>query len=485
MGLIAVALLGACSPRSHGGGSVTILLTEDILGLDPNKDAESITQSVLYNAFEPLVGFDENLGIRTILAESWEHPQPERWRFRIRRNVRFHDGTPLTAALVRDALLHVRDTRELEASDYMSQVRDVVAVDATTVDIVTREPRGLLANLAPVYVTKADASGALVGTGPYRIREWRKRERIVLDRSADYWGTPPDFDTATFVPVPAAKERLALLADGSADIAYEVPPDMARQSLPGVNIVRRSGVTSYYIGLNLRKAGDNPFADVRVRRAVHLAIDRAAIVEQVLGGAGRILTQPIPPSVFGYNPRLPEPQRDLDGARALLAAAGHPKGFATRLDFAASRVATARIIQQSLREIGVDVALNPLQGNGVYDVAKAGHSAMFFVGWSLTSGEASEFYEFCLHTPTDKLGFNNYGDYSNARIDHVAETNAAVLDQRERQRLLQDAAVVVMEDLPVLPLYVADDVYAHRARVRFTARADGEIHLIDVRRAGP
>jgi peptide/nickel transport system substrate-binding protein len=485
---LAFALLGACSVRSPSGASVTILITDDVLGLDPNKDAESNTQSVLYNVFEPLVDFDENLGLRTVLAESWEHPEPERWRFRLRKGIHFHDGTPLTAELVRDALLRVRDAKDLEASDYLSQVRDVLAVDATTVDIVTREPRGLLANLAPVHVTKADSSGqtqTLVGTGPYRIREWKRKEKVVLERWPGYWGPPPEFATAVFVPVPSASDRLARLEEGNADIACEVPPDLPQDSIPGVRFIGRSGVTSFYIGMNLRRTPRSPFADARVRRALHLGIDRGAIVEQVLLGAGRVLTQPIPPSIFGFNPRLPEPHRDVTRARALLAEAGHSKGLASRLDFSPGRLPAARLIQESLREIGVEVTLNPLAGNGVYDLAKAGESNLFFVGWSLTSGEASEFYEFCLHTPTDKLGFNNYGGYSSPRIDRIAETNAAVLDQRERQKLLQEAAAIVMEELPVLPLYVADDVYGLREHIRFTPRADGEIRLLDVRRAIP
>jgi peptide/nickel transport system substrate-binding protein len=128
----------------------------------------------------------------------------------------------------------------------------------------------------------------------------------------------------------------------------------------------------------------------------------------------------------------------------------------------------------------VHVELNVIDRRALYDAAKQGKSALFLVGWNFSSGEASEFYEFCLHTVTDRFGFSNYGAYSSPTIDRIAETNAAVLDQKERRTLLEQAATVAMEDLPVLPLYIEDDIYGARRGVSFEPRADGEIQLVDI-----
>lgn len=484
---LALALpLASCSGGRPSKDSLTILLTGDIRGLDPNEEVETLTDSVLFNVFEPLVGLDENLEIRRMLAESWEHPRPEQWRFHLRRNVRFHDGTPLTAKLVRDALLGVQQASQLEASDFLSQVQEIVAVDDETVDLVTREPRGILANLPVVYVSKPNSNGPfppLVGTGPYTIREWKRGEGVTLERWPGYWGTRPEFPRAVFVPLPDPRARLARLREGTADIMYDVPPDLASQEMPGIRFLRRQGVTVWYVGFNLRKRPGNPFEDLRVRKAFHLAVDRQAIAQGYLKGYGTISTQPVPPTVFGYHPGLPVPEYDPVRARELMIQAGHAKGFGVRLDVSRGRRAAADFVREALREIGVEVDVNAVAAHELYDLAKEGRSDLFLVGWNFSSGEASEFFEFCLHTPTIRYGFNNYGLYSNPTIDEIAETNAAILDPRKRRKRLEEAAAIAMEDLPVLPLYVSDDVYAVREPLLFAPRADSEIRLLDVRRA--
>src|SRR4029450_6995692 len=140
--------------------ALRVLLTGDVHSLDPNAEIDSLTDAVLSNVFEPLVDLDEGLRPRPVLAESWEHPQPERWRFRLRKNVRFHDGTPLTAGTVAGAVEAVRRTPgQAEAAQFLHDVRDVVVVDAGTLDIVTHEPRALLGNLSFLHVTKPNAAG--------------------------------------------------------------------------------------------------------------------------------------------------------------------------------------------------------------------------------------------------------------------------------------------------------------------------------------
>jgi peptide/nickel transport system substrate-binding protein len=477
-----LVLAAACSaPRKD---SLTVLLSADILSLDPNREIEQVTDSVLANVFEPLVGFDEELEARTILAESWEHPAPERWRLHLRRGVTFHDGVPLTAALVRDALLQIKDAPSEEAAQFLSEVREISAGSDDTVDIVTAQPRAILANLPGLYITKRNTASdfpPLVGTGPYRLAAWKANERVVLERWPEYRGQAPAFREVVFVPVPDAAERLARLVDGRADIAYAVPPEQGGREPPEVRFLSRPGLTVYYIGFNLRRTPTNPFHDLRVRQALHLGIDREAMVDKGLMRRAAVATQPVAPAVFGYDPDVPRPLHDPVRARELLAQAGYAKGLRARLDLATARVAVARVLQEQLREIGVELDLNPLPGDGVYQLAMAGKSDLFLIGWDCSTGEASEFYEFCLHTPAGQYGKGNYGGYSNRTIDTIAETNAAILDQRARRRLLQRAAVITMEELPVLPLWVRDDIYGVRPELTFRLRADAAVRLADVR----
>ncbi len=476
----ALAVASAGCARAPARDSVTIALANDILGLDPNRDVEVITDSVLFNVYEPLVALDEDLRFRTVLAETWEHPRPEQWRIHLRRGIRFQDGTPMTAASVRDAFLSLRANPRSDAAQYLAPVQEITVVGGQVLDLVTHEPRALLASLAVLYVTKPNAKGAdppLVGTGPFRLREWRRGERVVLERWEGYWGGPPALRRATFVPVPEAGQRVARLRDGTADIAYDVPPDLAAGAPAGERFVRRTGLTVYYLGFDVRARPGNPFQDARVRRAVHLAVDREALVRGPLRGTGAVATQPVAPAVFGYKPDQPPPAHDPARSRRLLAEAGRPAGFRVRFDFPSGRAEQARFVKDALAPLGIEVELNALAGDGVYQVARAGRSAMFLIGWNCASGEASEFFEFCLRTGAR----GNYGGYSNPRLDAIADGNGAVPEPRDRRRLLEEAAGIAMDDLPVSPLWVADNIYGTREDVQFTPRVDGEIRLLDVR----
>jgi len=487
--LLALAL-GGCAAAGPGDGApavgpLRVLLSDAILGLDPNPEVESVTDSVLFNVYEPLVGFDDKLGIRTMLAESWEHPRPEQWRFRLRAGVRFHDGKPLTAPLVRDALRAVQQAKGSEAAEFLSQVKDVVAVDEHTVDLITAEPRALLSSLPVVYIVKKNEGGSfppLVGTGPYRVAGHEQGGEIRLSRSTDYWGKRPEFEAVSFVPVKDPAERLAKVNRGEADIAYDVPPALAGGPM-AARILQRPGVTLYYLGLDLREAGGNPLRRKGVRLALHNAIDRERLVHEAQNGMAAIAHQAAPSSVFGFNPKLVAPSPDPARAREWLEQAGYPGGFPLTIDAAREVLPAAERVAADFREIGLQTKVREGARHEVWDRASQGRSQAFLVGWAFTSGESSEFFEYSLHTPTGSYGFFNYGHYSNPKIDAVAEQNAAILDPSDRQRRLQEAMVLVMDELPVLPLYVADDVYALRPGLSFVPRPDGEIWLPDLRQS--
>jgi peptide/nickel transport system substrate-binding protein len=478
-----LAAVGACRAPAPPPHSLKVLLTADVRSLDPNAEVEQVTDAVLSNVYEPLVDLDEGLQPRPVLAESWEHPQPERWRFRLRKNVRFHDGTPLTAEAVRSAIESVlRAPAQAEASQFLHDVRDVVVVDAGTVDIVTQGPRALLANLSFLHVTKPNAAGAfppLAGTGPYRLKERTPGQLVSMERWDDYWGPRPEFAFAAFEPVPAPEDRLGRVERRDADIAFAIPPELAAVPRPGVRIARGTGLTVFYLGFGMAPRPDNPFTDRRVRKAFHLAIDRGEILKRLLHDTGAVPTQPVAPRVFGFNPELEAPAYDPAQSRRLLADAGHAHGLRVRLDFPKGREAAARLLQEQLARVGVTVQPVGLDRGDLWQ--QASRSSLFFAGWDCSTGESGEFYQFCLHTPGGGYGAANYGGFSHPRIDQIVETNAAVLDQRQRQALLQEAAGIVMQELPVLPLYVEDEIFAVRSGLTFPARADNALRLGEVR----
>jgi peptide/nickel transport system substrate-binding protein len=439
---------------------------------------------VLSNVFEPLVDLDEDLRPLPVLARSWEHPQPERWRFRLRPGVRFHDGTPLTAESVRASMEALRaGAAPAEAAQFLNHVREVVVVDPLTLDLVTREPRALLASLSFFHVTKPNAAGRfppLAGTGPFRLKERQEGRHVSVERWDAYWGPRPQVGFAAFVSVPSAPERLARVERGEADVAAGIPPELVRgHDAAGVDVVRGPGLTVMYLGFGMRPGARGPFTDARVRRAFHLAIDRRELLQRALDGTGSVATQPVAPRVFGFDPRLPAPAPDPAEARRLLAAAGHARGLRLRLDHPDDRYQAARVLQEQLARVGVTVDLAGMARGELWD--RAASSVLFFAGWDCATGEASEFYEFCLHTPGRGYGGANYGGFSHRRLDEIVETNTAALDPRVRQGLLQEAASIAMEELPVLPLYVEDDTSAVRRGLQLPRRADNALRLADVR----
>jgi peptide/nickel transport system substrate-binding protein len=358
-----------------------------------------------------------------------------------------------------------------------------VVVDPLTIDLVTREPRALLSSLSFFHVTKPNASGRfppLAGTGPFRLKERQEGRHVSVERWHAYWGPRPQVGFAAFVPVASAPERLARVERGEADVAAGIPPELARGDDPaGVDVVRGPGLTVMYLGFGMRPAAGGPFSDPRVRRAFHLAIDRRELLQRALDGTGSVATQPVAPRVFGFDPRLPAPAHDPAEARRLLAAAGHARGLRLRLDHPDDRYRAARVLQEQLARVGVTVDLSGMARGELWD--RASSSVLFFAGWDCATGEASEFFEFCLHTPGRGYGGANYGGFSHRRLDEIVETNTAALDPRVRQGLLQEAASIAMEELPVLPLYVEDDIYAVRRGLELPRRADNGLRLADVR----
>ena len=477
-----IAIFLSCEREQPSEHSLTILLPDDILSIDPNSEFEAVTDSVLFNVYQPLVELDKDLNLHPVLAESWENPRPNEWRFHLRQNVRFHDGSYLTPQTVKQALDNVMKSANLDTASFLSAIQEIKPLDDSTISIVTKKPCAILSRLPFIYIWKSNTQKMfppIVGTGPYRLFNWHRGQSISLMRWNGYWERQPSFQRVTFFPVADAGERVDRLKRGTADIAYSVPAGSITQ-LPDVHFTRRPGLTVYYLGFDLTPSPDNPFAEPRVRKAIHMALNRETIVRSVLHGFGTVPTQPVAPFVFGYNPSLPKPSLDIGSAKNLLAEAGYSDGFHARLDLGTSRMAAAKIVQQDLEKIGIETDLNGLSLNDVYTLAESGKSRFFLIGWDCTSGDASEFYEYCAHSRSENYGRGNYGHYSNPALDRLIEASGGITDENERKFMLQEQAKIVMQDLPIIPVYIEDDIYGVRNSIQFEPRADSEIKIMDV-----
>src|SRR5262249_31622932 len=378
--LLGVLILVCCSSPPANNPPLTILIPDDIVSLGPNERFETNNDSVLFNVFEPLVGLDKDLKLQPILAESWENPRPEEWRFHLRKNVFFHDGTPFTAREARQTLEDIRGSRSWQTSNFLNSVETISDLDPYTLAIVTKKPTAILSKLPFVYITKKSGKNfpPFLGTGPYRMVQWKPKQSITLEVWDRYWGPLARIHEVLFIPIEDPDTRFLYLQTGKADIIYSPPMDKIQNPNPEIRVFRRPGITVYYIAFGFRNK-ENPFTDLKVRKAVHFALNREELINNDMHGNGAIPTQPIAPLVFGFNPDLEPPKYDLDLARKLLAEAGYPSGFETQLDFSAARVVAAEFIQRSLSKIGIKVKLNNVPS--VYDYFRSKTSDFYIAGW--------------------------------------------------------------------------------------------------------
>jgi peptide/nickel transport system substrate-binding protein len=244
----------------------------------------------------------------------------------------------------------------------------------------------------------------------------------------------------------------------------------ARRAARRHRIPCRPGLTVFYLAFDVRPRPGNPFHDLQVRRALHLALDREQLVQQAYKGMAAVASQPVAPLVFGFNPQLPAPRRDTQAARRLLAEAGYARGFGTRLDISSARLNLARLIRSQWHEVGVNLALNGLPAEEVDRVAAAGQSPIYFL---LIAARANPAKPTVLPTPPASATARQLRRLLDPASTRSPRTNAAILEPMQRRRALEQAAALVMADVPILPLVVSEAIYAVRGPLSVLGRQPG------------
>ncbi len=359
-------------------------------------------------------------------------------------------------------------------------------VDEATVEIVTKVPAPvLLNNLVFVAIVPRDAGPEEirhpVGTGPYRFVSGTPDGVIVGERFDRHRGPKPAFDRVTIVPLSEPRDRADAVASKKADIVSQYPnqswADGRRR--PEVRLVSRRGLSSVLLGFSLRRG--MPFADIRLRRAVALGIDREALVRDALEGRGTRLDQVVPPSIVGYARNLPPTLPDRDRARRLIAEAGLPSGIEVPLVVSDANADIAQVLAVQLVGIGIRLDLQILPQSAFYERWVAEEAPVGLFGWAAATGDASGTFEALLHSPREGYGrFNRFG-YANPSLDGLIETSDQEPRTKERQDLLARAAEVVQDEIPVVPLVLRDDLYAVRAGLEFHPRLDRRVRAFELR----
>jgi peptide/nickel transport system substrate-binding protein len=492
--VVVCAALTALSGPGQGAEAfqVTIVQGPDPVSLDPTQDINKTSVNIQLGIYDPLVWATPDGKVAPWIATSWQNLTPTTWRFRIRQGVRFHNGERLTAENVVFSLETYNRSRG-EGNRLFQFVESARAVDAHTVEIVTRAPlpatpvqMGSLYLLPRQYyaeVGPARFGVAPVGTGPMRFLEWRQGVRILLGRNDQYWRSLAAVSQATYRPAPEAYTRLAMLLTGQADIIANVPPELISriEQARTAQVTRTPSLRSIFLEFNMRQ---KPFDDVRVRRAVNYAIDKEALIRQILGGNAVRAYGALPPGWLGANPpeRLTRYDHDPQKAHQLLAEAGYPQGFTFDFwhpvgrylkDKEVAEAIAAQLAQVGMRGnlIGLDI------GTLVQRIHTQTLSGLHMFSYAPLIFDT----DYILRVQFWSKGLNQYA--WDERSDRYVEAGATIADPRRRHEIYAEwERYVVNELVPHAFLYWQSLIYATSNRVDWQPRAD---EVIDIRAMRP
>lgn len=470
--LCSALLAAAIALPAQAKDTLTIANTADIRTLDPVRGADNVSANVHLQMFENLVYINAQGRIEPMLAESWERPTPAEWIFHIRKGVKFHSGEECTAEDVKFTLDRALSPIGVAAHALIKGIESVDVLDRYTVKITLKRPEtpflyALAESWGGIVSKKAVESGlhdtTPIGTGPFKFVSWVKGDRVIMERFEDYYGQKPTFKKLVVRAIPETSSRTIELESGGIDVAYNIHhTDIKRISnSKKMKLLRMPSFRTEYIGFNCQKA---PFDDVRVRRAIALAIDTKAMQKVVWRGIGYAPNSPLPKGFPYYDDSIPEHVRDLEKAKALLKEAG-AKDLQVELwtNENKERVDAATIIQSMLSEIGITAHIKVMEYGTFLDGCRLGKHDMFVSGWGNNLPDPE--YSFGRGFHSKGIGGNNYSFYSSARFDAAMDEGLVLPEGPERGEAYKKVQQYLIEDVPALWWSVSETIVGVRGNI--------------------
>ncbi|MDT8861180.1 glutathione ABC transporter substrate-binding protein [Alkalihalobacillus sp. MEB130] len=486
------------------GGDLNIGVVSDPVSLDPHGANETVSNTINATIYDRLVYMDQNSEIQPGLAESLEQIEDTVWEAKIREGVTFHDGAELNAEAVKLSLDRVRDPEVAAPVAFLfGMVTDVRVVDEFTVHIETEFPFAPLpAHLAhtagsiisPILIEQsyedlangenpfAAANEHPAGTGYFKFVNQVPGNSVTLSKNEDYWHEEQaKVDTVTFKVIPESLTRIAELETGEIDINFTVSPsDVSRiESNPDTEIEQVNSTRMVYLGFNTEV---EPFNDVNVRRALHMAIDKEALVAGILDGIGIPAHTPIAPGVFGYSEGVNSIEYDVEQAKELLAEAGYSNGLEVTLltDDERERQDLAVALQAQLEEIGVNVTIDTYEFGTYIERAGLGQMEIFLGSWGTVTIDA----DYGLYAVFHSSNVGPPGNRSrivNEELDELLDAARQETDAETRIDLYAQVQNKLAEESPYAYLYFPDNISATRSNVEgFWQYPSGYFFLRDV-----
>ena len=484
--------------------TLTVATGGAFTSMDPHYHNLGPNNSVANYVFEPLVKFDAQFHPTPGLAASWRAVDANTWEFKLQPDAKFQDGTPFTADDV--VFTFGRIPQVLNSpSSFTFATKPVVRFDIPdphTIRMTTAEPAPLfpLIVIAPMIVSRKNGEGATtadynsgratIGTGPYKLVSAALGDRVIFKRNDNWWGGKAAYANVVYRMIPNDAARSASLQAGDVDVIDQVPTrDVASlRTNPKLEILSAPGQRLIYLYVDYREQSPgitdldgkpipNPQRDLRVRRALSLAINRAGIRDRIMDGFSAPTGQLMPEGASGYDPAIQPDAYDLDTAKKLLAAAGYPNGFAITLQGPNDRYVNDRSIVEAIAQMwtraGLKVTVDTKPASMFFAAASRDELGIDLTGWSSDTGEASSNLITLVASSNPAKGRGAVlrpSHYANPKADEIIERAIATLDVTAREALYRDATKIGADDMAFIPIHHQVNVWATRKGVPFHPR---------------
>ncbi len=509
--LFAVAFATAALATALPAAAVTLkwAAQNDILTFDPHSQNHATTNAMVQHVYEGLTRYTKDFDIEPALATSWKMLSPTQVRFELRKGVKFQDGSPFTADDVLfsfERILQPQGTMQI----YVSGVKEIKKIDDHTVDMMLGAPNPvLLRNIVDFrimskawamknnsqnvqnYKAKEEnfASRNANGTGPYLLKTWEPDKRILFSANASWWDKRPGNVTeVVYTPIKSDATRVSALLSGEVDLVTDLPTqDVARlKQAAGLKVLDGHEVRTIFIGMDQHNdelkysniKGKNPFKDVRVRKALNMAVDREAIKRVTMRGLSIPAGIMVAPGVHGHTDQVDQVTKfDAEGAKKLLAEAGYPSGFEFTLDCPNNRYVNDEEICQALvsmwARVGLKVKLNAMPFATYIPKLLQMDNSAYLLGWGVATMDALYTLQSLVRTKTTGADGNfNQGRISDAKLDSIIDAIKIETDTSKRDAMLKEALEMTRDNYYYVPLHHQLRPWAMKTGVTTVHKAD-------------
>lgn len=484
--LLSMAMMVALmvTPAAARDADTLIVVQEaEPITLDLMRNSVQTTMSVCYNIHDTLFAPQEDATVKPALAEKWEKVDDLTWKITLRKGATFHNGEPVNAEAVKFSYDRMMNPAiESPHKGKLTPFKELKVIDDYTFTISTPEPYapGLyilgyyLPIVPPGYIKQVgdqEYNTKPVGCGPYKLVKWVKGEEVVLEAYDKYYGPKPAYKKVIFKAIPEEAARVASLLTGEADVVSAIPVHQRKkiEDSGKAYLTPQMGAMNY-LGLNTY---EKPFSDVRVRQAVNYAVNRELINKALFQGKAILCAGPISPRTFGADPTLKPYPYDPEKAKKLLADAGYPNGFETRLTYGTymSQIQEqAEAIAADLAKVGIKATLEPLERAVMWDNYKGKKLQMYIYWWD--DAPEPDRYVYSLFNSKSRDYY-----YKNAKVDELLEKGRTIMDRGERAKVYAEVDHFLYDDAPWLYLYVIPEVFGVANNVDYQGRRDGFLNM--------